>query len=52
MKAIRREVLSEEEVRRIITNLVDVVAYLHDYGVVHRDIKVRTTMYVHHHESV
>ncbi len=42
MQKIRnRRYCTEMETRVIIRKLTDVIGYLHDHGVVHRDIKVQ-----------
>ena len=46
LKHIRSEgVCSENDARLYIARVLDVVGYIHDYGIVHRDLKVLFSFY-------
>jgi serine/threonine protein kinase len=42
-----KEVYSEDEARKIVSPIIDSIRYLHECGIVHRDLKVLAVLFSH-----
>jgi len=40
-----KEVYSEDEARKIVSPIIDSIRYLHECGIVHRDLKVLAVLF-------